>query len=313
MKNRLQLPFSIRLAALTALLLLPPSFVRAQNDAPSAAAAPATKLQIGPGDLIAVEFLRVPEMSQVVRVDETGDVSFHLIGSLHLAGLTIDEGKSLIAARYVAGNYLVNPQVSLLIEEYGTQGATVVGEVARPGVYPVIGRRSLLDTLSQAGGTTPAAKNEVTIERHADGSILTVALSRDARESLAADVEVLPGDKVIVPRAGIIYVLGDVYRPGGFVMQNDGKMTVLQAVAMAEGTQTTASLNSAVLIRNSPSGYVRVPVALKKMLQGKGRDSQMKAEDILYIPNSSMKSILYRGLPGVIASAAGAAIYRAPL
>ncbi len=313
MKNQLHLPFTIRLAALAALLLLPPSFVRAQSNAPGTSAGLATRIQIGPGDLIVVEILSVPEMSQTVRVDETGDVSFHLIGSLHLAGLTIDESKSLIAARYVAGNYLVNPQVSLLIQEYGTQGATVSGEVVRPGVYPVLGRRSLLDTLSHAGGITPSAKNEVTIQRHADGSILTVTLSQDARESLAADVEVLPGDKVIVPRAGIIYVLGDVYRPGGFVMQNDGKMTVLQAVAMAEGTQTTASLDAAVLIRNSPSGYVIVPVALQKMLRGKVRDSQMKAEDILYIPNSSMKSILYRGLPGVAASAAGAAIYRSPL
>ncbi|MGB7434159.1 MAG: polysaccharide biosynthesis/export family protein [Candidatus Acidiferrum sp.] len=271
----------------------------------------APEIQIGPGDLIEVKVLDIPELSQTVRVDDAGDATFLLIGRLHLAGLTAQQSQGLIASHYVAGDFLVSPQILVFIHEYVTQGVAIFGEVAKPGVYQVLGKRSLLELLSEAGGTTPTAANEVRIERSNDGAISTVKLSRDPDISLANDVELHPGDKVVVPRAGIVYVLGDVYRPGGFVMQNDGKLTVLEAVAMASGTQSTAALNGAKLIRKLPTGYVELPIALKKIMHGKEGDQQMQAEDILFVPASAGKAIVYRGLPGVLSAASSAAIYGA--
>jgi polysaccharide export outer membrane protein len=250
-------------------------------------------------------------MSQTVRVDDIGNTTLSLIGQIHLAGMTTEEGQQFVAEKYKEMDFFVNPQVSLMIQEYSTQGVSVLGEVAKPGVYPVLGNRTLLDLISAAGGLTPTASTDVTIQRRSDGSLVTAKISRDARESLWADVEIQPGDKIIVARAGVVYVLGNVNRPGGYVMDNGGKISLLQAMAMAEGANATAALNSARLIHKTSYGYVESTVPLKKILQGKETDQQMQAEDILYIPNSATKSIFYRGMPGVATAAGSAAIYTA--
>jgi polysaccharide export outer membrane protein len=268
-----------------------------------------TRLRIGPGDLVNVSVFDVPEMAQTIRVNNMGDATFSLIGSLHLAGLTTDEAQALIAQKLKAENFLVDPQVSVFISEYSSQGVSVLGEVTKPGVYRVLGSRTLLDIISEAGGITPFAGPEATI-KHLDGTTVTVRLTKDAQASLSADVQLAPGDKVLIPRAGLVYVLGDVGRPGGFIMGNDGKMSLLQAVAMAGGTNRTSSMNGSRLIRKGASGYTETAVPLKKILGGDRPDIQLQAEDILYIPSNSAKSLIYRTGPAVTASVAGAAIYR---
>jgi polysaccharide export outer membrane protein len=295
----------LRALVIAAVLVHPSALLLAQI--PSSPALP--KIHVGAGDLIEVKIFNAPEMTQRVRVDDIGDATLSLIGEVHLAGLTAEQSQNLIAGKYVEGNFFLHPEVSILIQEYSTQGASVLGEVAKPGVYPVLGQRSLLDIISAAGGTTPTASNEATIQRRLDGSLLTVRLSRNARTALESDVDIQPGDKIIIPRAGIVYVLGNVNRPGGFVMNNEGKISLLQAVAMAAGSNSTASLDRARLIRKTDFGYVEFNVSLQKILKGEKSDQQMQAEDILYIPNSTAKSIIYRGLPGIVQSATSAAVY----
>jgi polysaccharide export outer membrane protein len=267
------------------------------------------RVRVGAGDLVNVSVFDVPEMSQTVRVNDRGDVTLNLVGSIHLAGLTTDEAQVLLAAKLKAGNFLVDPQVSVFITEYATQGVSVLGEVNKPGVYQVLGSRSLLDIISEAGGITSFAGSEATV-KHTDGTTITVRLTKDARASLSTDVQLAPGDKVLIPRAGLIYVLGDVGRPGGFIMGNDGKMTLLQAVAMAGGINRTSSMNRSRLVRKGPSGYTETPVPLKRILNGDQADFQLQTEDILYIPSNSAKSFIYRTGPSLAASVAGAAIYR---
>ena len=236
-------------------------------------------------------------MQQTVRLNDLGDGTFNFIGRLHLAGLTTDQAGALIARKLKEGNYLLAPQVAVIIREYSTQGVSVLGEVKTPGVYGVVGGQSLLDVLAAAGGTTPLAGAEITIQRAGDASTLTVVLSKDAHQSLSSNVRLYPGDKVIIPRAGLVYVLGDVGRPGGFVMENDGKITLLQALAMAGGTTHTSSMNGPRLLRKGPSGYTDIHIELKKMLKGQEGDIQLQAEDILYIPSSAMKSAFTRSSP----------------
>jgi polysaccharide export outer membrane protein len=287
--------------------------VRAQANSTGLAPASETQMRVGPGDLLEVHVFEAPEMTQTVRVNDLGDASFSLIGRVHVGELTPDEARAVIAHYLVEGHFLVNPQVSVLIQEYGTQGVSVLGEVQKPGVYSILGNRTLLDVISQAGGTTAYAGSSVTVKRSSDGTMLTIPLTKNAESMLASDVRMQPGDKIIIPRASVVYVLGDVGRPGGFLMQNGGRMTILQAVALAGGQNRTASMGSVRLIHKTATGYTDAQIPLKKIMDGHEPDTELQAEDILYIPNSAAKSIFYRTAPSIIQSAAGAAVYGAIL
>ena len=264
------------------------------------------RMKIGPGDLIEVRVYDEADLQQTVRLNDVGDGTFNFIGMLHLAGLTTDQAGALIANKLKEGNFLLAPQVEVIIREYSTQGVSVVGEVKTPGVYPVIGGQSLLDVLAAAGGTTPLAGPEITIQRFEDGSTVTVRLSKDAHQSLSSNMRLYPGDKVLIPRTGLVYVLGDVVRAGGFVMENDGKITLLQALALAGGPDHTSSMNGSRLLRKGPSGYTDIPIELGKIIKGQKGDLQLQAEDILYVPSNAFKSIFARTSPAVLAAASGA-------
>ena len=265
---------------------------------------------IGAGDLLKVGVLGAPESDQEVRVDADGNVALNFIGSVHLAGLTPEQAQAIITKKFVAGGFFTDPQVSVFAKEYATQGVSVLGEVQKPNVYPLLGSRRLFDVLSLAGGTTPKAGQVITIT-HRDHSreLRTVLLSNDPAKSAEANVEIFPGDTVVVSKAGIVYVVGDVHKPSGVVMENGTQMTVLQAIAMAEGTNPTAALNAARLIRKTPTGPQEMPLELKKILAAKSPDIHLQAEDIIFVPNNAAKTAGKRGLEAIIQAATGLAIY----
>ena len=273
---------------------------------------PEATMKIGPGDLIEVNVYDEADLHQTIRLNDLGEGSLSFIGKIHLAGLTTDQAGALIARKLKDGNYLLAPQVTVFIREYSTQGVSVLGEVKTPGVYAVVGGQSLLDVLAAAGGTTPLAGAEITIQRAGDASTLTVLLSKDAHQSLSSNVRLYPGDKVVIPRTGLVYVLGEVVRAGGFVMENSGKITLLQALALAGGATRTSSMNGSRLLRKGPSGYTDIHVELNKMLKGQKEDVQLQAEDILYVPGNGLKSAFAHAAPAVLAAASGslgAAVY----
>jgi protein involved in polysaccharide export with SLBB domain len=173
-------------------------------------------------------------------------------------------------------------------KEYVTQSISVLGEVQKPGIYPFSGPRRLFDVLSVAGGITSKAGQEVTItHRDHPNDVRTVLLSNDPAKSAEANVEVFPGDTVVVSKAGIVYVVGDVHKPSGLVIEHGTQMTVLKAIAMAEGTNPTAALNGAKLIRKTPAGPQEIPLELKKILASKSPDVELQAEDIIFVPSSA--------------------------
>ncbi len=267
-------------------------------------------LVIGGGDLLKVSVFGAPESDQEVRVDQEGNISLNFIGSVHVAGLSASQAQDLIARKLVVGGFFTQPQVSVFTKEYATQGISVLGEVQKPGVYPLLGSRRLFDVLSLAGGTGPKAGRIVSItHRDHPESPRTVRLSNDATESAQSNIEVFAGDTVVVSRAGVVYVVGDVHKPSGVIMDNGTDMTVLQAIAMAEGTNSTAALNKAKLIRTTASGREELPLALKDMLASKTPDIRLQAEDIIFVPNSAAKSAGRRTLEAIIQTASGVAIY----
>jgi polysaccharide export outer membrane protein len=271
---------------------------------------PKAALKLGPGDLIHITVVSMPELEQRVRVSDAGTAVVSLIGELKVAGMTADDLSREIAKRLRDGDFVKRPSVTVLVEEYTTQGVAVVGEVARPGVVPVYSSRSLLDILSAVGGLKDTASTEILIRRQGQpGSAEKVQLGRDGKSLLGTAVEVGPGDQVVVPLAGIVYLLGDLNRPGGYVMSENGKITLLQAVAMAGGPTRTAAENGARLLRTTATGYEEKPVPLKDIMRGKRPDFELQPHDIVYVPFSQLKNTLL-GTQAMLGAATSATIIR---
>jgi polysaccharide export outer membrane protein len=282
--------------------------------APGEGSAAAQKMAIMPllaaGDLLKVSVFGAPDSDQEVRVDADGNIALNFIGSVHVAGLTTEQAQTIIAQKLGAGGFFNEPQVSVVAKEYATQGVSVLGEVQKPNVYPLMGSRRLYDVISLAGGTTAKAGQAVTITHRAHPNELhTVLLSNDPARSTESNIEIFPGDTVVVSKAGIVYIVGDVHKPSGVVMDKDTPMTVMQAIAMAEGTNPTAALNSAKLIRMTPSGPQETRLELKKILAAKAPDIHVQAEDIIFVPSSAAKGAGKRGLEAIIQAATGLAMY----
>lgn len=267
-------------------------------------------LRIGAGDLLEIAVFSAPEFNKQVRVSSSGEVSLPLIGAVRLAGLTTAEAERLVEKKLLDGGYFTDPHVSIFEKEYQTQGISVLGEVQKPGIYPMLGSRKLFDVISAAGGTTPKAGNRVTITHRDEGApSQTLTLSGNSSDSTLNNPDVLPGDTVVIQKAGVVYVVGDVRMPGGFIMDKP-ELTVLQALAMAQGANPTAKLDGARLIRRSGNQRQEVPIALKKILTSKAPDVSLQADDILFVPNSAAKSAMRKGLDAVLQAATGVAIYR---
>jgi polysaccharide export outer membrane protein len=277
-------------------------------------AATPESLLIGPGDTLHVLVLDTPEFEQHPRVTDAGEIPLIGVGNLSVVGLTPAAAALKIRERLINMHYMNHPDVTVTIEQYATQLVSVLGQVKTPGAYSISTSRSILSVIALAGGLTESADYRITIQRR-DPSQQPVSytLSNDARAAIADEVQVFPGDTVVVPKAGIAYVLGDVNRPGGFVMQNNhSQLTVLQAVALAGGTPPSAVPSHAKLIRKTPEGgYREIAVNFSAMQKGKQSDIVMEPDDILYMPFSYLRNIASTS-SGIVASASSAAIYTIP-
>jgi polysaccharide biosynthesis/export protein len=265
-------------------------------------------VRLGPGDLLAITVYGVPELTTKARVSNSGDLYLPLIDYVHVGDLSLEETQTLIEKRLSEGAYVKNPHVTVFIDEYSSQAVTVLGEVTKPGVYPILGDRRLFDVISAAGGFTDKAGKIVTIthRNHADQPRI-VRLSQHLEQGTDDNIGIAPGDTIVISKAGVVYVVGDVNRPSGFVMESDS-VTILQAIAMAGGTNKTAKLNGARILRRTSQGTQEQPILLKKILQAKTPDLPMQAGDILFVPSSAAKTLIYRSTEAVVQAATGLAI-----
>ncbi|MGA2966713.1 MAG: SLBB domain-containing protein, partial [Terriglobales bacterium] len=224
----------------------------------------------------------------------SGDVYFPLIDYVHIAGLTTDEAQALIQKRLEDGGFVRNPHVSIFVDESASQAITMAGEVNHPGPYPAIGERRLFDLISAAGGLSDKAGRNVTIERRANpGQPLELQLSSNLAEDTRNNVDVFPGDTIIVSRAGVVFVVGDVNHPSGFLIV-DNALSVLKALALAGGSTRTSALSKTKILRQTPNGIEEIPVNLKKVLYAKAPDVALVKGDVLFVPGSGPKAAAYR-------------------
>ena len=295
-----------------------PSAKNADSEKAAPGAAPASpvatandhtsQLKLGSGDLLEVSVYNVPELTTKARIGNAGDVYLPLVDYVHVGGLTVDEAQALIQKRLEDGGFVRNAHVSIFVDESTSQGVTILGEVARPGLYPALGERRLYDMISVAGGFTAAAGRKVSIIRqNTEGGSITVSLPRNLADDLQDNIEILPGDTITVPKAPIIYVVGDVGRPAGLLVDN-GTLTVLQALALTGGANHTAKLGGVRIIRKGPAGITETRVPLKKMLEAKAPDITLQADDILFVPLSGVRVAANTGFNAAVAAASGLAI-----
>jgi polysaccharide export outer membrane protein len=268
-------------------------------------------IAIGPGDLLDLSVFDVPELVLKVRVDVNGCVSLSFLGDLKLAGMTVGSAQRLIARELVTRQLVKDPQVSIFIEEFATQGITVYGEVNAPGIYPLMGPHHLYDVISAAGGLTLKSGRTVTV-LHAGQSdhaeVVALANINATEPSLHsalehANVPIYPGDTIVVSKAGMVYVLGEVNKPGGFLMEDNTSISVLKATALAGGTTKLASLKGSMILRKSLAGTTQTSIPLDKIYHGKAQDLQLHAEDIVFVPLSNIRNYGAMGLQGAIQAA----------
>jgi polysaccharide export outer membrane protein len=252
-------------------------------------------LVIDAGDLLDVSVFDTPELSEKLRVDERGEVILPVGGAVSVRGLSATQAQDAIAQCF-------------LVLEYATQGVTVGGEVKAPGVYPWASKHTVADFISIAGGVTPSASRGITVNRRDREQVMTFQLGNSPQKASGADLLVQPGDRIVVARAGVVYVVGDVGRPGGYLIDNNDTVTVLQALALAQGMNKTAKY-SAKLIRNTPSGRTESELPLKKILANQVTDPKVQDGDILFIPVSGGKQWADKGMTSILQMAVGVVIY----
>ena len=308
---------------------------------------PDLEYRIGAQDLLDINVFEAPELNRSLRVSASGDISMPLVGNVAAAGLTARELE--VALQRSLARYMKDPHVGVLVSAVESHPISVMGEVNKPGVFQVRGPKNLLEVLSLGQGLTPDAGDDVLVVRAGAANAPTSGIlnanlrTTPAGQSLPAasaavaepqsaqeqtvdvklkdlldsggagyDVPVYPGDVVEVTKAGIVYVVGSVKKPGGFVLKSGQPLSVLQAVALAEGLTNTSAKSRARLIRTDAKTGARseMPLDLGKILSGKSPDEVLQAADIVFVPDSTAKSAFYRGAEAAITTASGVAVWR---
>jgi polysaccharide export outer membrane protein len=267
-------------------------------------------LLIGPGDLLHLQVYDTPEMEQHARVTDAGTIPFSFLGSVKVSGMTPEQAATQIQQRLVAAGVMLHPQVTVRVEAYATQNVSVMGQVQKPGVYEIDTARKAVEVLALAGGLTDLADRHITIQRFGPAKQkIEYYYSNAALAALSDDPMVYPGDTVIVSKAAVVYVMGDVSKPGGYPMStNNSRMTVLQAIALAGYANHTAAVGKSRLVRETATGLQEIDLEVNAIQKGKKPDVALLPDDVIYVPFSFMRNIGING-QGILASAASAAIY----
>jgi polysaccharide biosynthesis/export protein len=302
--------------------------------------------RIGPQDLLEISVFEAPELNRTVRVSASGEISLPLLGAVEAAGAT-PKALEFTLQELLRRSYMKDPHVSVFMKEMQSHPVSVFGAVKKPGVFQIDGPKSLVEILSMAEGLAEDAGDTVIVVRGAglpgaaqsatDGSPAESRAPQSAPAGSSPTAEkksdentvetnlksllesgdprynvvVYPGDVVKVARAGVVYVEGEVRKPGGFILKTNENISVLQAVALAEGLTRTAAKNRVRIMRTDEATGVRteIPINLDKILAGGLNDPILRAKDIVFVPNSAGKSAFYSTTQAAV-SIGSAAVYR---
>lgn len=285
---------------------------------------------LGPDDGLSINVVDLTELDAkalgTIRVDHQGNIELPLAGRVHAAGLTVEGLEYEIGKRL--SDIMNQPEVSVSIAEYRNHPVSVLGAVRNPGVYQVNGPKTLYEILSMAGGLNPDAGNQVKITREVSVGHLPLPNTTtdesgkfeigelNVRKLLGAkspedNIGVLANDVITIPKAELVYIVGAVHKPGGFPLIEKEQISVLQAVSLAEGLDQVAGAKNARILRQATPGAQRseVRVNVARILDGRARDMELQANDILFIPVSVAKSASIRALEAAVQAGTGIAVF----
>jgi polysaccharide export outer membrane protein len=265
---------------------------------------------IGAGDMLHVQVYDTPEMDQHIMVNDSGNAPLLFVGQISLAGKTPDQAAQAVSSAMVLKHVMQHPQVAVTIEKPARLDVSVGGEVNHVGTYSLTTPRPVLDVLDMAGGLTPMADRNIVIEHRGPAHLTeTYFVSNEDPGGTAGQLKVWPGDRITVPRAGIVYVLGDVGRPGGYPLNsNDSAVTLMQALGLAQSPNKTSAYSKIKLLRRSGEGYTIVPVKVNDIKAGKASDPVLQPNDVVMVPFSYIKNFAINST-SVLSSVGTAAIY----
>jgi len=285
---------AVGLAALAAVVLAGAAGAgQASSPAASAGQASSTEYKIGPKDLLEITVLGVQEINKlVVRVSEEGRITLPLLGEVLVGDLTKFEVEKKLTG--LAGERIVlKPQVTVHILEYLSRRVSVVGAVEKPGPFELLGRRTVLAVISEAGGLTRDAGEEIIIIRQLpDGANTSIRISIDGlfvQGDPKLNVTLEPGDVINVPvdKAVPIYVFGQVRNPGALQVKKSSLPTLTQAIAQAGGFTDRANRKKVQIRRKDASGKeIAINVNVRNVLKGKVKDVPLQINDTVYVPES---------------------------
>ena len=319
--------FSLAVAASVSLSISPVTARADDQTSQSSLRDTATDYLLGPQDQLVVRIAELEESANApVRIDPAGNIDLPLVGSLHAAGLTVSDLRAQLTQKF--SKYIREPKVSVSVLEFHSLPVTVMGQVKSPGVRQIEGPVRLLEIISMAGGLTDEAGSRVTITRELGSGPLPLPA---ARIDLGANVTVAqielaglidgsnpsrnilirPNDVISVSRADLIYILGEVKKPGGYTLHSHATVTILEAIGMAEGLEKTASPKNARVLRAVGDGKNReeIHADIAKILSGKSPDVPLQSNDILVVPNNVTRAVALRTMEAAIQMGTGILIY----
>ena len=266
-------------------ILLASLFAQAEDAAPPEEGPEVYRLQ--KNDSISMTMFQEEGMARSGLIGKSGSISFPLIGSVDLVGLTVTELEQKLTELYKK-DYLVDPKISVIITSYATKSVVVSGAVVNPGgvPYPDEGAISLAQAIAASGGITEMGDtNRITIVRQKGGSIVTTMNQAGEVELLAGDtalVHMLPINQVILTAT----ISGEVNRQGEIQLPASGKLDILSAIAKAGGLSRIANQKEATLRRFTPQGYTVENIKLRDIRDGKADMLFIREGDILVIKES---------------------------
>ena len=290
---------------------------------------PAPDYVLGPGDQITLHVDSLDDVpDRPIVIDPSGFIDLPLAGQVQAAGLSLTQLKALLTSKL--SRFITNPQIAINLAASGSQPVSVIGEVNNPGVQQLAGTKRLLEVLALCGGVKADAGPNVLVTRAAKWGTISATHSRldpasgattatfsldslMTSEAPGNNIEIRPDDVISVPRADLVYVLGDVHKAGGFQLSTHETVSLLQALSLAEGLAQDNAAKHARILRPVPGGDGtprQIPVNVDKIFAGKAPDVRLFANDVLFIPHSGVKVTSRRAMEAAIGITSGILIYR---
>lgn len=286
------------------------------------------KYLLGPGDRISVSVRDLKEIEiKPATIDRDGTIDLQYAGRMKAEGLTTEQLGVQIQSK-LAG-IIRQPKVTVEVTEFGSQPVSILGSVNKPGVHQLRGGKNLVEVLAMAEGMKPEAGNLIKVTRRkpagtvpsaswkedASGQFLTTEIGVKAlleARTPEANIQIHPHDVISIPRSDLVYVMGSVRKPGGFMLAERESITVLQAVSMAEGVAPGSAPQRARILRQSAdsSASREIVIDVKQILANKAPDQKMQPNDILFIPSSAMKVVSMKAVEAGLQMATGLVIFR---